>query len=305
MHRCSTFRALGTTTVVAAHGRHLPSAVAEVEAELEAIDLACSRFREDSDLSRVNTAGGAWTRVSALLVEAVDVALRAAEITDGLVDPLLGGVMLRLGYDRDFGDPPFDGEAVMPASRIWKRSWRDVELRHDRSEIRIPPDVHLDLGSSAKAFAADRAADRASWVIGAPVMVSIGGDVALAGTAPERGWPVGIADDHEAAPEIGETIEITGGGLATSSTTVRRWSRGGSRLHHIVDPRTGLPATEVWRTASVCAGSCVDANTASTAAIVLGELAPGWLEPQALPSRLVRRTGEIERIAGWPERSAA
>ena len=301
----SAFRALGTNTVVAAPDRFLPSAVAEVGGELAAIDLACSRFREDSDLSRVNAAGGAWTSVSTLLIEAVDVAIRAAEVTDGLVDPLLGVVMLRLGYDRDFGDLPFDGEAVMPANWIWKRSWRDVELRHDRSEIRIPPDVHLDLGSTAKALAADRAADRASSVVGAPVMVSIGGDVAVAGDPPDRGWPVGIADDHEAAPEIGETIEIAGGGLATSSTTVRRWSRGGTRLHHIVDPRTGLPATEIWRTASVCAGSCVDANTASTMAIVLGELAPGWLARQALPSRLVRRTGEIERLAGWPERSAA
>jgi thiamine biosynthesis lipoprotein len=243
--------------------------------------------------------------VSGLLLEAVEVAIRAAEVTDGLVDPLLGGVMLRLGYDRDFGDLPFDGEAVMPATWIWKRSWRDVELRHDRSEIRLPPDVQLDLGSTAKALAADRGARRASTVIRAPVMVSIGGDVAVAGEAPDRGWAVGIADDHEAAPETGETIEIAGGGLATSSTTVRGWSRGGARLHHIVDPRTGLPATEVWRTASVCAGSCVDANTASTAAIVLGELAPGWLAQQALPSRLVRRTGEIERLAGWPERTAA
>jgi FAD:protein FMN transferase len=301
----STFRALGTTTVVAAPVRYLPSVLAEVGSELEAIDLTCSRFREDSDLSRVNAAGGAWTSVSALLVEAVDVAIRAADVTDGLVDPLLGSVMLRLGYDRDFGELPFDGEAVMPATWIWERSWRDVELRHDRSEIRIPPDVHLDLGSTAKALAADRAARRASSVVGAPVMVSIGGDVAVAGEAPDRGWPVGIADDHEATPEIGETIEVAGGGLATSSTTVRRWSRGGARLHHIVDPRTGLPAAEVWRTASVCAGSCVDANTASTAAIVLGELAPGWLARQELPSRLVRRTGEIERVAGWPERSAA
>jgi thiamine biosynthesis lipoprotein len=94
--------------------------------------LACSRFREDSDLSRVNAAGGAWTPVSALLLQAVDVAIRAAEVTDGLVDPLLGSVMIRLGYDRDFGELPFDGEPVTPATWIWKRSWRDIELRHDR-----------------------------------------------------------------------------------------------------------------------------------------------------------------------------
>ncbi|MFL5737363.1 MAG: FAD:protein FMN transferase [Actinomycetota bacterium] len=299
------FRALGTMAVVAAPERSLESAVAEVDDEISAIDVACSRFRSDSDLARVNAAGGAWTRVSALLLEAVDAAVRAAEITGGLVDPLLGGVMLRLGYDRDFGDLPFDGEAVTPATWIWKRSWRDIEFHRDRSEIRIPRDVGLDLGSTAKALAADRAALRASSVVGAPVLVSIGGDVAVAGEAPDDGWAIGIADDSEAAPELGESIAIAGGGVATSSTTVRRWSKGGEPVHHIVDPRTGLPAREVWRTASVYAGSCVDANTASTAAVVLGEQAPEWLSEQALPSRLVRSSGTVKRVAGWPGRRAA
>jgi thiamine biosynthesis lipoprotein len=114
-----------------------------------------------------------------------------------------------------------------------------------------------------------------------------------------------MADDHTATPEPGETVSIASGGLATSSTTVRRWSRGGIPVHHIIDPRTGLPAREVWRTVSVCAATCVDANTASTAAIVLGEHAPAWLARQGLPARLVRRDGGTVRIGGWPERAAA
>jgi thiamine biosynthesis lipoprotein len=300
-----SFGALGTTAVVSA-ASHVDRAAAEVRTELAEIDRACSRFRDDSDLSRVNAAPGTWIRISPLLVTAIEVALRAAELTDGMVDPTLGGVMIRLGYDRDFGELPFDGEPVTPSSTwTWTRDWRDVEVRHDSSEVRIPPGVSLDLGSTAKALAADRAASRAAGTVGAPVLVSLGGDVAVAGDAPDGGWPIGIADHHASSPERGETVAIASGGLASSSTTARRWTRGGVTFHHLIDPRTGAPASEVWRTASVCAGTCVDANTASTASIVLGEDALGWLARQELPARLVRRSGVVERVAGWPEAAAA
>jgi thiamine biosynthesis lipoprotein len=302
----SSFPALGTTAVVMTRPARLNTAVREVERELEAIDRTCSRFRDDSDLSRLNEAGGAWTEVDELLVEAVGVALRAARVTDGLVDPTVGEAMLRIGYDRDFSEIAADGP-VLPPKPPWvtTAAWRRIELRPERREIRIPHGVRLDLGSTAKALAADRAALRAAEAAGCGVLVSLGGDVAIGGGALEGGWPVGIADDHAGTPEPGETITITAGGLATSSTTIRRWSRGGVPMHHIVDPRTGAPAREVWRTVSVCAGTCVDANTASTAAIVLGDEAADWLARQGLPARLVGADGSIVRVAGWPERAAA
>jgi FAD:protein FMN transferase len=302
----TSFPALGTTAVVEADPDHLDAAVCSVGRELDDIDRTCSRFRADSDLTHLNEAGGAWTMVDPLLVEAVEVALRAAAVTDGLVDPTVGEAMLRIGYDRDFSEIPSDGP-VLPSTASWlvAPAWRLIEIRHARSQIRVPRGVILDLGSTAKALAADRAASRAAEAIGGHVLVSLGGDIAVAGGAPEGGWLIGIADDHRADPEPGETVAITGGGLATSSTTVRRWARGGRSVHHIVDPRTGLPAREVWRTVSVTAASCVDANTASTAAIVLGEDAPAWLAAQGLPARLVRSDGGIERVCGWPERAAA
>lgn len=302
----TSFPALGTTAVVVADPADLDAAVDAVGRELDDIDRTCSRFRADSDLSRVNDAGGAWTTVDRLLVDAVDVALRAATVTGGMVDPTVGETMLRIGYDRDFSEIPSDGPAL-PSAASWlvAPAWRLVEIRHDRSQIRVPRDVSLDLGSTAKALAADRAAARAADTIRGHVLVSLGGDIAVAGGAPEGGWLVGIADDHRGDPEPGETIAIAAGGLATSSTTVRRWARGGRSVHHIVDPRTGLPAREVWRTVSVSAASCVDANTASTAAIVLGDDAPAWLAAQELPARLVRSDGGIARICGWPERAAA
>jgi FAD:protein FMN transferase len=302
----TSFPTLGTTATVGADPRDLVAAVQAVARVLDDIDRTCSRFRADSDLSHVNEAAGAWTAVDRLLVEAVEVAVRAATATDGIVDPTIGEAMLRIGYDRDFSEIPSNGPAL-PSSASWlvAPAWRLVEIRRGRSQIRVPRDVRLDLGATAKAFAADRAAARAADVTGGHVLVSLGGDIAVAGGAPEGGWSVGIADDHRADPEPGETVAIAAGGLATSSTTTRRWARGAGSAHHIVDPRTGLPAREVWRTVSVCAATCVDANTASTAAVVLGDDAPAWLLAQGVPARLVRADGDIQRLGGWPEQAAA
>ncbi len=302
-----TFRALGTTaTVVVADGGRLQHALEEVQRELEHIDRTCSRFREDSDLTHANDADGGWTRVDDLLVTAVEVALRAARVTGGLVDPTVGRALLRIGYDRNFAEIPTHGPALPPAvDPIELAGWRLVGVGRDPSRIRVPRGMQLDLGSTAKALAADRGAAGAARAVGCGVMLGLGGDVALGGDAPLGGWPIGIADDHAATPEPGETISIAEGGVATSSTTVRRWSRGGLPMHHIIDPRSGVPAREVWRTVSVHAGTCVDANTASTAAIILGEEAPGWLASQGLPARLVRADGAVVRVAGWPEREAA
>jgi thiamine biosynthesis lipoprotein len=112
---------------------------------------------------------------------------------------------------------------------------------------------------------------------------------------------VRVTDDHASGPEAdGQTVLVQSGGLATSSTTVRRWARGGQELHHVLDPRTGRPAEEVWRTVSVAAASCVDANIASTAAIIRGERAPAWLESLGLPARLVLPEGSVVRVGGWP-----
>jgi thiamine biosynthesis lipoprotein len=297
--RCS-FRALGTTaTVVTADPRALPEAVLAVRDEVAAIDRTCSRFRPDSELSRLNDGAGSWVDVDPLFVEAVEVALRAAALTDGDVDPTVGEALLLVGYDRDFAG--LDAEGPPIGSLRAAPGWRTVVPDPDRSRVRIPAGVRLDLGATAKAFAADRAATTASRAAGAGVLVSLGGDVAVGGRPPADGWHVGIADSHAAPAEPGQTVRIENGGLATSSTTVRRWRRGGRQLHHVIDPATGRPADELWRTVSVAAHTCVDANVAATAAIVRGEAAVHWLQRLALPARLVRRDGSIVRTAGWPK----
>jgi thiamine biosynthesis lipoprotein len=297
-----TFPAFGSTgVVVTSVAERLQAATVVVHREVSGIDLACNRFRPDSDISRVNDSAGRWVHVSELFLSALEVALSAARATEGAVDPSVGRALVRIGYDRDFAERHSSGPAVdgLPAS-----GWQHVEIDGARSRVRIPEGTLIDLGATAKALTADRASLRAATAEGCGVMVSLGGDLAVYGEPPPGGWTVGMAEDHSARAEPGQTIAIRSGGVATSSTTVRRWSRGGRAMHHVLDPRTGLPAEEVWRTVSVAAATCVWANTASTAAIVLGSQAPAWLEHRGLPARLVAVDGNVARLNGWPAEGA-
>lgn len=305
--RRSRLAVLGTTGIVATTDpAHLAEATAVAMDSIAEIDRACSRFRADSDLTRVNEAAGDAVEVSPALLDAVEVALRAAWATAGDVDPTVGRAMRVLGYDRDFAAVPADGpEAVAPVVRVAPR-WREIEIDRARGTLTIPSGVELDLGATAKALAADRAAGAASEVVGGGVLVSLGGDVAVAGPAPDGGWSIRI-DDRQDAPLDGDgpSVSIATGGLATSGTRARRWRRGGVELHHVLDPKTGRPAEEVWRTVTVAAASCVDANIASTAAIIRGERAPEWLASLGLPARLVASDGAEVLVAGWGGPSTA
>lgn len=296
-----TFPALGTTAVLLVDpDSSLAAARAVLTAEIDAIDVACSRFREDSELSRANASASAWFTVSPLFLEALDVALRGARVTGGLVDPTVGTALRVLGYDRDFGRLDLTGPPLRVAvQRV--AGWHTIEIDRPRSAVRIPQGVELDFGATAKALCADRAARAIGRATGASVLVSLGGDVAIGGPKRADGWAVAVADDHAAPADLAsELVVIASGGLATSGTTNRRWTRGDRSLHHVVDPATGLPADEHWRTVSVTAASCVDANIASTAAVVMGADAPEWLDARNLPSRLVAVDGSVTYVGGWP-----
>jgi thiamine biosynthesis lipoprotein len=299
------FPALGTTAVIAlSEPCPVGPARAALEHELAAMDRACSRFRDDSELTRLNRSAGRRVRVSPLLCEVLAAAVRAAEATDGLVDPTVGRALRLAGYDRTFRlVAARDGTAF--AARFESApvpGWRAVELDVAGSSVRVPPGTELDLGATAKALAADRGARAAGAAARCGVLVSLGGDIALAGPAPDGGWSVRVADDH-AAPlgGPGPTVALTAGGLATSGTAVRRWRAGDAELHHLIDPRSGRSAETPWRTVSVAGASCVDANTASTAAAVLGVDAPAWLAARHLPARLVALDGVCVCVGGWPE----
>jgi FAD:protein FMN transferase len=296
-----TFEALGTTAhVCVTDPVELDAAVSAVEDELAAIDLACSRFRDDSELEALNRSCGRPFQAGPLLLEALDVAIRAAMLTDGDVDPTIGRSIQGLGWNCDFtvlvSRREQDRFEVVPAA-----GWSAIDIDRDRGLVRVPAGVEIDLGATAKALAADRSARAASLATGAGALVNLGGDLAVAGPPPAGGWSILVTDDHRSpAGADGQTVAVRGGGLATSSTTVRRWRAGGSEHHHILDPRSGLPVEEVWRTVSVAAATCVDANTASTAAIVRGRDAVSWLELAGLPARLVGLDGSVAYTCDWP-----
>jgi FAD:protein FMN transferase len=302
----ASFPALGTTAVVAvAEPSALGKAREVLERELAACDAACSRFRADSELVLLNGSGGREVQVSARLLEAVEAAIDVAALTGGLVDPTVGATLRLAGYDRTFAEVRLrDGRLVRP-SFAPVAGWSAIVVDPRRRTIRLPAGVELDLGATAKALAADRAALDAAEATGTGVLVGLGGDVAAAGHAPEGGWPVRIADDHAAPLDgPGPTVAISTGGLASSGTSVRRWTTAGGELHHIVDPRTARPAVTPWRTVTVAAASCLHANAASTAAIVLGEAAPAWLAARRLPARLAAEDGSVATVAGWPDEGA-
>ena len=291
-------RALGTVADLVVTDRDALVAASELlQEELARIDRVASRFRADSEISVLNAAKGRDLRVSVDLWEAVSVALGMAEATDGLVDPTVGLALTRLGYDRDFADLVAGVEGSLPAAAPVP-GWRTVRVDRTRRTIGLPDQAALDLGATAKALSADRAATRIHDRLGCGVLVSLGGDVAVAGPAAEGGFVIGMADACTATATT-DAVRVSSGGLATSGVHVRRWRLGSARVHHILDPRTGLPASTCWRTVSTTAATCVQANAASTAAMVLGEQAVGWLEQLGLPARLVRDDGTVAYTAGW------
>jgi FAD:protein FMN transferase len=296
----TSFPALGTTATLLVTGDDpamLALARLVLEDELAVMDAACSRFRPDSELIAANRAAGRPVQVSELLAEAITVALRAARLTDGAVDPTVGGQLCALGYDRTFAElaPPARLPAAVPAP-----GWRVVAFDPDTRTLCTSAGTSLDLGATAKALAADRAAVRCSRATGRGVLVNLGGDIRMTGPPPAGGWRVGIDDDHRGPGTPQATVTLVGGALATSGTAVRSWRCGTRSVHHIVDPRTGGNPPPVWRTISVTAATCVDANTAATAAIVFGAAAPQWLQAHGLPARLVAVDGAVTRVAGWP-----
>ena len=267
-------------------------AAQDLTALLERVDTLASRFRADSTLQRANACAGKPVPIPRLLVDMVSAALDVAAQTNGAVDPTVGLAMHQLGYDRDILAVAPDGPAVV-ASRS-PRDWRAVRLHREAGLLTVPLGTALDLGATAKAFTADYAARTLSERYDTSVLVELGGDVAVAGP---HAWCIQVAE-YEGGN--GQQLLVRRGGVATSTTTLRTWRRGSEQLHHILDPRTSRPTNGPWRTATVAAESALDANGASTAAIVLGADAIDWLESEQLAARLVAHDGAVVTTKPWP-----
>ncbi|HZX06547.1 FAD:protein FMN transferase [Kribbella sp.] len=278
----------------------LGAACAELETLMDRVDKAASRFRPDSELSIVNNRAGALVPVSRLLVDLVDVSLVAAQVSGGAVDPTVGPAVIAAGYDADIETvrrrfPQEPGEPKPVAG------WQQVRLNRKLAMLGVPTDCALDLGATAKAWTADRAANVLSKRYGCAVLVEIGGDLRAAGV-PKKPWVITVA---ERAGDTGVLVSLAHGGLTTSTRTVRRWQTPSGYGHHVIDPRTGQPADGRYRTASVWAPTAVRANTFSTALVATGDAALGRLKLAGHPARLIDADGEVTELSGWPTASRA
>ncbi len=296
------WQSLGTYVQLSVSNREL-TAAAERRARgiLAAVDWACSRFRQDSELNRVNAGAGSWVRVDPLLVDATVAAVEAAEHTDGVVHPLLGKVLIGLGYDRTFTELQPGGALRARIEPPPLGAWRSIEW--EAGAIRIPAGTALDLGATAKAWAGDVISRTIAEEEHTNVLISLGGDVAIArGDRSPTWWPIAIREHPEG--EASAEVALNRGGLATSSTRLRRWTVAGATHHHLVDPRTGASARTCWRMVSATGPTATAANIATTAAVVLGADAVRWLTEREVAARLVAEDGTVTLTPGWPEKGA-
>ena len=231
------------------------------------VEERLSRFRPESELSQLNARAGEAVPVSSMLWEVIGCALQSSCHTGGLYDPTILDVLETAGYDRTFQAVVDDQR---PPGAVFRRhtDWREIRLDADARRVTLPPGVRLDLGGIAKAWAADRAADRLSHL--GPCLVDAGGDIAVHGRpVGTAGWTIGVADPLQVEADLAVLV-IGNGGVATSGIDHRRWRRGDIVQHHIIDPRLGRPAETDLLTATVVASNARQADVHALTALILG-----------------------------------
>jgi thiamine biosynthesis lipoprotein len=292
-----TFHGFGTTVGAWATDPGLVTRLDHfMRAWVETVEAACSRFREDSDISRANAAAGRPVRVSPTLLQAADAAVAMAELTGGLCDPTVGEAVINAGYDRTFEAIVAEGPGPEGPAR-GGGAWRQVEVDHQAGTITIPAGYRLDLGGSAKGWAVDSALATLERSIlaenpGAGICITAGGDLGVAGRAPETGWPVTVRERLD-GEDHGTEVFLARGAVATSGATARRWRRGEVTGHHIIDPRSGRPGSSHWSLVTVFSDSCLLSDVAATTAWLLDGEAEAWLGDHRLGARLVDDGGAI------------
>jgi thiamine biosynthesis lipoprotein len=271
----NAFRAMGCE-IVLPYG----VSVGQVRALFEVRDARFSRFRPSSELSRVNALPLGLTLVSGEFASMLSLSIDAARATDGLVTPTVGSAIVAAGYDRDFARLPSDVGAVVSAAIP---SWHSISL-HGGGLLRTET-VQLDLNGVVKGKTVDDA-------------------LALVG----RGWVSAGGDIAALEPVVvglpgGGSVALHGGGLATSSVAKRRWLADGVPQNHLIDPRTGRPVAGPWRDVTVAARSCLIADVAAKAALLLGADGPAWLDERRLAGRFVSHDGQVTLNDAWSARA--
>jgi FAD:protein FMN transferase len=268
------FRAMGCQMVAALDANKRAAPLEAVPAWFEAWEQTFSRFRADSELSRLNQHAGQWVRVSTSLWEVTHLALGAARRTDGLFSPTILNALEAAGYDRTFDEIT---ASAQPAAAQPDGQWRSIQRQSLKRAIYLPPRARLDLGGIVKGWAADRAAKKLG--VSGPALIDAGGDIAVSGPRADGSpWSIGILDPFQADRSF-ETLKISQGGVATSGRDYRRWLRAGKWQHHLIDPRTGLPAQTDVLSVTVIAPTTFEAEIAAKVIAVSGsEQGLAWLE---------------------------
>jgi len=295
------FRAMGSRIRVI-----LDSASPTAAAHLSAVphwfaewEQCLSRFRADSELNRLNRSGGQAVPVSPVLWDVLYQALSAAQQSAGLVTPTLLSALEAAGYTASFdklhpeANHGRHGQLSIAAGWVASHDWRAIECDPENGTVRIPAGMRLDLGGTAKGWAAHQTMQRLA--AHGPVLVDAGGDIAVSG--PQRDgspWPIGISDPVDPARQP-ELLLISGGGVATSGRDYRRWQQHGTWQHHLIDPRTGQPAATNLLSATVVAASVCAAEMAAKVTLLLGSNAAcDWVEARPeLAALLVREDGQM------------
>jgi thiamine biosynthesis lipoprotein len=290
---------MGTEISVLAPLERIEPAEKAVRALFDEWESALSRFRPESELTRLNARAGRPIAVSSLLNDEVASALAGARATRGAFDPTLLPDLVRLGYDRTFADLPADASASRRPP-FFGGQWHGIRLDSDRRRILLPPGAALDVGGVAKGMAVDAALDRIEIELGiGTALVDAGGDLAVRGLPPgQKTWQVAI--EGTAIP-----VALRHGALATSGSGRRRWLQGGVQRHHLIDPRTGEPAASGLSSVTVAAATCRQAEVGATAVFVLGATeGTALLERHDLAGLLVGSRG-IETVGRWPQQQVA
>ncbi|HEV2528733.1 MAG TPA: FAD:protein FMN transferase [Thermomicrobiales bacterium] len=295
---CSAhFSALGTRVdVLVTRSDELEPVLEHVRQIFDLVDRTFSRFRTDSELARLDWLPGTRQSASAMFLALLDAALRAARDTGGWFDPTVRDALEAAGYDRSFEQIESEGASrrrrPVPAGR-----WDEITYDRDRLWVHVPEGVRLDFGGIGKGFAVDEALRTMPPVRGG-VLINAGGDLAVRGDPPVDGWRISVSEASHDRIEM--VVALHAGALATSGLGHRTWTRDGVQLHHLIDPRTGAPASIHWRSVTVAARDCAAAEVAAKAAWLMGAAGPAWLVGRGLTGRFAATDGRVETAGSWP-----
>jgi FAD:protein FMN transferase len=296
------FRAMGTDchVLVSAQGSVAAELVDLARERVELLEQAWSRFRPDSELSRLNARAGIGpVDASADLMLLVSAMREAWVGTGGLFDPTVLASMRALGYDADFATVAGRAHDVADVTLAAAPGMSDVRIDEGRGTVDLPSGIGLDPGAIGKGLGADVIVEELSAAGATGVLVNLGGDVSLAGLPGDEEWAIGVEDERRAADDPTRLMAVIGlpsgtqrGGIATSTTLKRRWAQG--RRHHVIDPRTGTMSTsDLVQVTVVGATAAIAEVTATTALLLPSEQAATWLEDRVPTAYLLTATQEI------------